>query len=448
MRLVIEYSGPVEQSLEPNLARRGLEVLDTLTSRGGDRHVLVLDGDVQEAAEACAAAGVEAGVWGATEYTAEPVADGGAHDRVVVERRFVEPLAMDEVRDRERRNDWCLDMHGVRFLKSLRSTDGVRMLCIYGAADVESVRIAQRTISMPVERVWGEAPRSGATATRTAKDRLWIADTTLRDGITGRRIDATAKQRCFALIDALGVDVIEVGMTTATERTDDDLEGAIQCIERATVCVLSHPDARAIERAGHALAASERGRLHVYNAVADAKAAATNGKQTDLSDARLDEIGATVRRARDLCADVQWSALDATRAEPGFLGKAVEVAIEAGACIINLPDTRGRALPYEIETIFETLQGSVPEQSDLRWSAHCHNDLGLAVANALTAIGAGARQIECTIGGLGPHGGNTSLERLVAALRERADAFRLDCRVSLERCEEVCELLRGALAPS
>lgn len=248
-------------------------------------------------------------------------------------------------------------------------------------------------------------------------------DTSLRDGLTGWRVDPAARLACLELIDALGVDVIEVGMASDGGAAIDPIAACVERVSHATVCALAHPEPAAMAAAGAALAGARRARLHVYNAVSDAASIA--GKPTALGERRLREIRRTVERAREHVEDVQWSALDATRGQPSFVAQALEVAIDAGAQTVGIPDTRGHALPAEISGLWQMLSESVEGFERVGRSVHCHDDLGLATANTLAAIACGATQVEGTVGGLGPQGGNSDLQALCRLLSVRTDIARL-----------------------
>jgi 2-isopropylmalate synthase len=279
---------------------------------------------------------------------------------------------------------------------------------------------------------------------RKSSDKLWVSDTTLRDGLTDIQIRAEEKLRLLRLIDGIGVDSIEVGMTTADSTSDDALDDALGCVKRAVATVLAHPNPNAIARAGRALMSAVRPRLSVYNAVSDRTSIDSRGLMTELGKQRLEQIRSTVTIALEHCADVQWSALDATRAEPLFLCRAMETAIEAGATTVTISDTRGQALPEEIEALLNTMHQHVSGLASVRVSVHFHNDLGLATANVLAALQMGVRQVEGTLGGIGPHGGNTALEEVVSAVRQREDRFTLDSGMNLDAVGLIVSAVRAA----
>lgn len=240
-----------------------------------------------------------------------------------------------------------------------------------------------------------------------------IFDTSVRDGLTGLRATPELRMRCIETIAAMGVDVIEVGMIASVRDDDEVIRRSAEELRGVCVCCLAHPNEAAIRRAGEALTSAESARLHVFNPI----------RAEGDADERLDEIVRTVKVAREVCEEVEWSALDATRVDREFLLEAVAAAVEAGARTVGIPDTRGHALPSEMMALIGAVRGVIGERDDVVISAHCHDDLGLGLANSLAAVGAGARQVECTVGGIGPQGGNTPLEKVVTALRARRDAL-------------------------
>ncbi|NIA20579.1 MAG: 2-isopropylmalate synthase [Anaerolineaceae bacterium] len=254
------------------------------------------------------------------------------------------------------------------------------------------------------------------------KKRLVIFDTTLRDGeqSPGASMNLAQKLEVAHALDLLGVDVIEAGFPITSR---DDFE-AVQTIgrqvRRPTICGLARCVEKDIVAAGEALKTAARKRIHVFLATSAIH------RKYKLHKARSEIIRmavAGVKRARKFTADVQFSPEDAARTEPDFLAQVVEAVIEAGATTVNIPDTVGYTLPWHFE---ELIAGLYREVSNIRQAViaiHCHNDLGLAVANTLAAVRAGARQIECTINGLGERAGNCSLEEVVMAVKTRSDEF-------------------------
>jgi 2-isopropylmalate synthase len=240
----------------------------------------------------------------------------------------------------------------------------------------------------------------------TAKaDRILIFDTTLRDGeqCPGATMNFEEKLEVADCLDALGVDIIEAGFPIAS---DGDFEA---------VCAI----AKRVEAVSHA----QRGRIHTFVSTSPIHLA----HQMRKSEAEvLEIITATVARARNLVEDVEWSAMDATRTSLDYLCRCVEAAIKSGATTINLPDTVGYATPEEYAGMFQAVRERVSQSDKVIFSTHCHNDLGLAVANSIAAVAAGARQIECTINGIGERAGNAALEEVVMAMRTRHDVLPYD----------------------
>ena len=251
-------------------------------------------------------------------------------------------------------------------------------------------------------------------------DRLVIFDTTLRDGeqAPGFSLRVEEKVRLARQLDALGVDIIEAGFPIASEADTEAVSQVARSVERPVIAALARCAPADIDRAGMALAPARRSRIHTFIATSDLHLACKlrMTRETCLS-AAVD----AVLRARGFTDDVEFSAEDATRSDLDFLCRVVESVIDAGATTINLPDTVGYSTPDEIAQFFTTIISRVPNADRAIFSAHCHDDLGLAVANTLAAIGAGARQVECTINGIGERAGNASLEEIVMATRVRPD---------------------------
>ena len=250
--------------------------------------------------------------------------------------------------------------------------------------------------------------------------RIQVFDTTLRDGeqAPGFSMTAAEKLRLAQQLDRLGVDIIEAGFPTSSDGDFDAVRTIAGAVRRPTIAGLARAIPGDIDRAWAALSQAARPRIHVFLATSDIHLE----HKLRISRAQcLDQVATAVAHARAYCDDVEFSAEDATRSDLEFLCAIAEAAVNAGATTINLPDTVGYALPGDIERIFSTVGKRIDTRAVL--SAHCHNDLGLAVANSLTAIQAGARQVECTINGIGERAGNASLEEIVMALEVRADAL-------------------------
>jgi 2-isopropylmalate synthase len=254
------------------------------------------------------------------------------------------------------------------------------------------------------------------------KDRVIIFDTTLRDGeqSPGCSMNLEEKLKIAHLLDGMGVDVIEAGFPIASRGDFESVQAIAKEIKNAVVCGLSRAKPADIDVAAEALAPAARRRIHTFISTSDIH------MQYQLQmppDAVLDSVRESVTRARKHTDDVEWSGMDATRSDLDFLCRCVEAAIASGATTINIPDTVGFALPDEMANIIRTLKNRVPNIDKAVLSVHCHNDLGLAVANSLAGVMAGARQIECTINGIGERAGNAALEEVVMTMRTRADTL-------------------------
>jgi len=259
-------------------------------------------------------------------------------------------------------------------------------------------------------------------------DRVVIFDTTLRDGeqCPGATMTFEEKLEVADCLDAMGVDIIEAGFPIASEGDFEAVTAIAKRVERATVAGLARAINADIDRAGEAVRQARRGRIHTFVSTSPIHLA----HQMRKTEAEvLEIITATVTRARNLVEDVEWSAMDATRTPIDYLCQCVDAAIKAGATTINLPDTVGYATPEEYYEMFRAVRERVANADKAIFSTHCHNDLGLAVANSLAALKAGARQIECTINGIGERAGNAALEEVVMAMRTRRDVLPYDTRV-------------------
>jgi 2-isopropylmalate synthase len=250
--------------------------------------------------------------------------------------------------------------------------------------------------------------------------RIQVFDTTLRDGeqAPGFSMTAAEKLRLAQQLDRLGVDIIEAGFPISSDGDFEAVRTIAGAVRRPIIAGLARATAGDIDRAWEALAQAARPRIHVFLATSDIH---LEHKLRISRTQCLEQVASAVAHARAYCSDVEFSAEDATRSDLDFLCAIAEAAVHAGATTINLPDTVGYALPSDIARIFSTVGKRIGTRAVM--SAHCHNDLGLAVANSLTAIQAGARQVECTINGIGERAGNASLEEIVMALEVRADAL-------------------------
>ncbi len=265
------------------------------------------------------------------------------------------------------------------------------------------------------------------TATSPA-DRVVIFDTTLRDGeqCPGATMTFEEKLEVADCLDAMGVDIIEAGFPIASEGDFEAVSAIAKRVETATIAGLARAINADIDRAGEAVRHAKRGRIHTFVSTSPIHLA----HQMRKTEAEvLEIIAATVARARNLVDDVEWSAMDATRTPIDYLCQCVDAANKAGATTINLPDTVGYATPQEYYDMFRQVRERVANSDKAVFSTHCHNDLGLAVANSLAALAAGARQIECTINGIGERAGNAALEEIVMAIKTRSDVLPYATRI-------------------
>ncbi|MBZ0123402.1 MAG: 2-isopropylmalate synthase [Roseovarius sp.] len=251
------------------------------------------------------------------------------------------------------------------------------------------------------------------------KDRVVIFDTTLRDGeqSPGATMTHEEKLEIAGLLDEMGVDIIEAGFPIASE---GDFRAVKEIAERsrdAVICGLARANFKDIDRCWEAVRHAARPRIHTFIGTSPLHRAIPNLSRDEMAE----RIHETVTHARNLCDNVQWSPMDATRTEWDYLARTVGIAIRAGATTINIPDTVGYTAPVESAELIARLIKEVPGAGDVVFATHCHNDLGMATANALAAVAGGARQIECTVNGLGERAGNTALEEVVMALRVRGD---------------------------
>ncbi|MCE2965056.1 MAG: 2-isopropylmalate synthase, partial [Alphaproteobacteria bacterium] len=249
-------------------------------------------------------------------------------------------------------------------------------------------------------------------------ERIIIFDTTLRDGeqSPGASMSLPEKLRIAAALDEMGVDVIEAGFPVSSPGDFAAVQAIASLVKNATVCGLARAQQKDIEAAGAALVKARRRRIHTFIATSPLH---MKYKLNMSEQGVLAAITDSVSRARSFTDDVEWSAEDSVRSEMDFLCRAVETAISAGARTINLPDTVGYSVPWEYGERIRTVRERVPNSDKAIFSVHCHNDLGLAVANSLAAIGGGARQVECTVNGLGERAGNAAMEEIVMAIRTR-----------------------------
>ena len=267
-----------------------------------------------------------------------------------------------------------------------------------------------------------------------------IFDTTLRDGeqAPGNAMSPEAKLRLARQLDTLGVDVIEAGFPAASQGDLRGVQQVAEAVRRPIIAALARCHDGDIDAAAAALQPAHRKRIHVFIATSDLHLEQKLRIDRPTCVAR---VRAAVRRARGYTADVEFSAEDATRSDLDFLCRVVLVAITEGATTINLPDTVGYTTPAEYVSLFRSVRERVPEAAAVVLSAHCHDDLGLAVANSLAAIEAGAGQVECTVNGIGERAGNAALEEIVMAGRVRPQVVGFQCRVNPREIVRTSRLL-------
>ena len=251
-------------------------------------------------------------------------------------------------------------------------------------------------------------------------DRVFIFDTTLRDGeqSPGASMNIDEKLRISEVLEEMGVDIIEAGFPIASKGDFEAVREIAKRVKKATVCGLSRATRPDIERCAEALKAAERPRIHTFISTSPLHMK----HKLQMEPGQVHEaVIASVTLARNFTDDVEWSCEDGSRTEHDFMCRCVETAIDCGATTVNIPDTVGYAVPDEYASLIRMLFDRVPNIDKARVSVHCHNDLGLAVANSLAAVAAGARQVECTVNGLGERAGNAAMEEIVMALRTRQD---------------------------
>ncbi|WP_299873138.1 2-isopropylmalate synthase [uncultured Sulfitobacter sp.] len=251
------------------------------------------------------------------------------------------------------------------------------------------------------------------------QDRVLIFDTTLRDGeqSPGATMTHAEKLEIAGLLDEMGVDIIEAGFPIASEGDFAAVSEIARQSKNAVICGLARAQLPDIDRCWEAVKNAAQPRIHTFIGTSPLHRAIPNLTKDEMAE----RIHDTVTHARNLCDNVQWSPMDATRTELDYLYRVVEIAIKAGATTINIPDTVGYTAPRESADLIAKLLENVPGADEITFATHCHNDLGMATANSLAAVEAGARQIECTINGLGERAGNTALEEVVMAMKVRND---------------------------
>jgi 2-isopropylmalate synthase len=277
-------------------------------------------------------------------------------------------------------------------------------------------------------------------ATATDGERIIIFDTTLRDGeqSPGASMNLEEKLRIAQVLEEMGVDVIEAGFPISSPGDFDAVHEIAKQVETSTVCGLARAVRGDIERVAEAIKPAARGRIHTFISTSPLHMKHKLQLEPEQVYERVIESVSYARRFTD---DVEWSCEDGSRSEHDFLCRCVEAAIAAGARTINVPDTVGYTIPDEFAALIRMLRERVPNIDQAVLSAHCHNDLGLAVANSLAAVLAGARQVECTINGLGERAGNAAMEEIVMALRTRQDHMAFHTGIKTENIMRASRLV-------
>ena len=272
------------------------------------------------------------------------------------------------------------------------------------------------------------------------KDRLIIFDTTLRDGeqSPGASMTKDEKIRVARQLERMRVDVIEAGFAAASPGDFDAINVIAQAVRESTVCSLARANENDIRRAGEAIKPAPRKRVHTFIATSPIH---MEKKLRMTPDQVVEQAVKAIGWARQYTDDVEFSAEDAGRSDIDFLCRVFDAVIKAGATTLNVPDTVGYNVPGQYAETIRQLIERVPDSDKVVWSVHCHNDLGLAVANSLAAVMAGARQVECTVNGLGERAGNASLEEVVMAVRTRADVFPVDTGIDATQIVPASKLI-------
>jgi 2-isopropylmalate synthase len=280
----------------------------------------------------------------------------------------------------------------------------------------------QTPYERPTQGAFEKKDLSMTSQTKSDKDRVVIFDTTLRDGeqCPGATMTFDEKLEVAELLDDMGVDIIEAGFPIASDGDFEAVQEVARRSKRATIAGLARAGQKDIDRAGEAIKLAKRGRIHTFLSTSPVH---MKWKLQKEPHEVYEMVIASVTRARGYTDDVEWSAEDGTRTEHDFLCRCVEAAIKAGATTINIPDTVGYTIPEEYFAMFQMVRERVPNSDKATFSAHCHNDLGMAVANSMAAAQAGVRQIECTINGIGERAGNAALEEIVMAMKVRNDVL-------------------------
>jgi 2-isopropylmalate synthase len=280
-----------------------------------------------------------------------------------------------------------------------------------------------------------------------AAQRISLFDTTLRDGeqSPGCSMDLDEKVRMARQLESLGVDVIEAGFPIASEGDYAAVRAVARECREVVVAALCRTSEQDVLRAAAALAGAEHPRIHTFVATSDLH---LEYKLRKTRAEVLEMTRSAVSLARDYAEEVEFSAEDATRSDVDYLCEVLAVAVEAGAKVINVPDTVGYTMPLEFSRLVKTIRDRVVGDRDVQISVHCHNDLGLAVANSLAAVDAGARQVECTINGIGERAGNASLEEIVMAMKVRSDQLPYETSIDTLQIYPSSQLLSAIIGCS
>ena len=272
------------------------------------------------------------------------------------------------------------------------------------------------------------------------RPRIAIFDTTLRDGeqSPGCSMNVQEKLRLAQQLDRLGVDVIEAGFPIASDGDFEAVQGIAASLRRPVIAGLARACTGDVDRAWQALQGAAHPRIHIFLATSDIH---LKYKLRITRETCLEQARDAVRHAKSLCSDVEFSPEDATRTDVGFLCQVVEAAIAAGATTVNIPDTVGYSMPEEYGELIRRLREKVEGINKVTISTHCHNDLGLAVANSLAGVQQGARQVECTINGIGERAVNASLEEIVMAMRVRPDRYAYETAIASEQLFHTSQML-------
>ncbi len=274
----------------------------------------------------------------------------------------------------------------------------------------------------------------------TDSNRVYIFDTTMRDGeqSPGASMNLSEKLRIAEVLEDMGVDIIEAGFPIASDGDFEAVNEIAKLVKDSTVCGLARSSKMDIDRCAKAVRPAERSRIHTFISTSPLHMKyKLQMEPENVHQAVID----SVTHARNYTDDVEWSCEDGSRTEHDFMCRTVESAIKAGAGTINIPDTVGYAVPEEFGALIEMLFNRVPNIDQAIISVHCHNDLGLAVANSLAAVNAGARQIECTINGLGERAGNAAMEEIIMALRTRHDSMPYTNNIKTEHITKASKLV-------